>query len=83
MRQIRDVIWERQYEEEQHRLAVEETKLQYLVGAVHAAAGNKDGVKMSRRIRLRAGKAKPMSRADQVRRMFPTDPSSLIPVRGL
>lgn len=52
IRQVRDVIWERQKDERRQRLRVEEMKVQAIIGAVHAAAGNKRGVAGARRFRL-------------------------------
>jgi hypothetical protein len=52
IRQVREVILTRQGETREQDLTVEERKLQALVGAIHAAAGNKKGAAAAQEIRL-------------------------------
>lgn len=49
---MQSVIAERREEERQEDLRVRELELQYICGAVAAAAGHKDGVKHAQAIRL-------------------------------
>lgn len=70
LRQVQSVILERRYDEWQRRLRLEETKLQSLVGAVHAAAGNKRGAKAAGKIRLTRHDENDLPSTDQVKQLF-------------
>ena len=52
LRQVRDVIFERQREEKRDATAARETDLQVLVGAIHAANGNASGAKAAAKLEL-------------------------------
>lgn len=78
-RQIKEVLLERRSEEQATRLRVEEVKLQYLVGAIHAAAGNKRGVDAAQSIRLVAprGKKAELPSTSDMNRMFAAPPEGV------
>lgn len=65
--QVRDVIRERMAEEKRQDLQVRETELRILAGHVHAAAGNKKGMKSADKIRLQPAD----DHAEQDQRMIP------------
>lgn len=52
MRQVREVIWERQAEDRRNDLTVREIELRTLAGYIAGAAGDKQGVKNAAKIRL-------------------------------
>ena len=69
MRQVQEMILARQDDERQFLLTVEEVKLQAIVGAVHAAAGNRKGASAAQKIRL-ARRDQEIADYDTVMRMF-------------
>jgi hypothetical protein len=71
IRQMRDVILERQKEEWQRHLMLEETKLRNICGAVYGASGSKDGVKSANSIELfERPKKLIVASSDRIKRMF-------------
>lgn len=79
MRQIREVIGIRQSVDLRSRVRLEEAKVQQLVAATHAAAGNKKGAKAASAIRFlpdteEERKAKVISTAEATR-VFGVDPA--------
>ena len=52
MRQIREVIWERQAEDRRRDLSVREVELRTLASFIAGSAGNKKGVNEAAKIRL-------------------------------
>lgn len=68
-RQIQELILARQDEERQFLLKLEEVKLQAIVGSIHAAAGNRRGVKAAAKIRL-ARVEKDIAQYDSVAQLF-------------
>jgi hypothetical protein len=66
MKQIRDVVWERQVEANRRDLALRETELRILAQFVAGAAGWESGVKEAMRLKLiddEGNAPKPMSAA--------------------
>lgn len=86
MRHVRSTIWRRRYEDRQAELRIEEIKLQILASAIHAAAGNKAGVKGAQHIRLTDGD-EPAAALPSVNKMLgmigASGSSDLISVTGL
>lgn len=52
MRQIREVIWERQEQDRRRELRVREIELQTLASYIAASGGSKEGVRSASKIRL-------------------------------
>lgn len=69
LRQVQDMILARRDDERQFVLRLEEVKLQAIVGAVHAAAGNKRGAAAAQKIRL-ARREESMPDFDEAMRLF-------------
>jgi hypothetical protein len=72
IRQVREVIWNRQSVERKQRLRVEEMKVQAITAAVHAAAGNGRGAKAAMKFRLTPPEKGEVS-AEYLERRFPVD----------
>ena len=72
IRQIRDVIFVRQKENQTTRLRVEEIKMRNLLGAIHGAAGNRRGANQARRFAL-LPREKRTPTAAEIQRRFPVD----------